>query len=244
MTINAFDHPPDYTPDEMMTIAAARKFRDGATCFVGVGLPSVAACLARLLHAPDIILVYESGAIGPKPTTPPLSIADDELADTADFIVSVPEIFSYWLQGGRVDIGFLGAAQIDRFANLNSTVIGDYRAPKVRMPGAGGAPQITAGAREIVIVLRQTPRSFVAKLDFLTTARCKGTTTVISDLGILEANPFTAELTLTSCHRGITLDRVREATAWPLKVADSLSETPAPTLLELSALRQLNPGTD
>ena len=234
------DHMSDYTPDEMMTVAAARKFRDSATCFVGVGLPSVAACLARLLHAQDIILVYESGAIGPKPTAPPLSIADDELADTADFIVSVPEIFSYWLQGGRIDMGFLGAAQIDRCGNLNSTVIGDYRSPKVRMPGAGGAPQITAGAREIVIVLRQTPRSFVAQLDFLTTARCGGRTTVISDLGILEANPATSELILTSCHPGVTADRVRGATAWPLKIADVVQETPAPTTLELSALRHLN----
>jgi len=240
MSSHSFDHHPDYTPDEMMTVAAARTFRDSATCFVGVGLPSAAACLARLLHAPDIILVYESGAIGPKPTVPPLSIADDQLADTADFIVSVPEIFSYWLQGGRIDMGFLGAAQIDRFANLNSTVIGDYRSPKVRMPGAGGAPQITAGAREIIVVLRQTPRSFVARLDFLTTARCSGRTTVITDLGILEADPATAELILTSCHPGVTVDRVRSATAWPLKLADVVSETPAPTTQELSALRDLH----
>ena len=133
--------------------------------------------------------MYESGAIGAKPAKPPLSIADEELADTADFIVSVPEIFSYWLQGGRIDMGFLGAAQIDRFANLNSTVIGRYDSPKVRMPGAGGAPQISTGAREIVVVLRQTTRSFVSELDFLTTARCKGPTTVITDLGILEAHP-------------------------------------------------------
>src|SRR5215467_4057207 len=139
---NSSGYTPGYTPDEMMTIAAARKFRDGATCFVGVGLPSVAACLARLLHAPDIVLVYESGAIGPKPTKPPLSIADEELANTAQFIVSVPEIFSYWLQGGRIEMGFLGTAQIDRFANLNSTVIGNYNSPKVRLPGAGGAPHI------------------------------------------------------------------------------------------------------
>src|SRR5438067_5793557 len=179
------NHAAAYTPDEIMTIAAARKFRDRATCFVGVGLPSIAACLARQLHAPDIVLVYESGAIGAKPAKPPLSIADEELAETADFIVSVPEIFSYWLQGGRIDIGFLGAAQIDRFANLNSTVIGKYDSPKVRMPGAGGAPQITTGAREIVVLLRQTTRSFVSELDFLTTARCKGPTTVITDLGIL-----------------------------------------------------------
>ena len=231
--------PLQYTPDEIMTIVAARKFRDRATCFVGVGLPSIAACLARQLHAPDIVLVYESGAIGAKPAKPPLSIADEELADTADFIVSVPEIFSYWLQGGRIDIGFLGAAQIDRFANLNSTVIGRYDSPKVRMPGAGGAPQITTGAREIVVVLRQTTRSFVSELDFLTTARCKGPTTVITDLGILEADPATAELALISCHPGVAMDQVREATAWPLKISESLRETVPPTDLELSTLREL-----
>src|SRR5437867_4758528 len=166
--------PSYYTPDEIMTVAAARKFKNKARCFVGVGLPSIAACLARIVHAPDIILVYESGAIGPKPTTPPLSIADGELADTADFIVSVPEMFSYWLGGGRIDIGFLGAAQIDRFGNLNSTVIGDYRSPKVRLPGAGGAPEIGRAAGEVVMVVRQTPRSFVAQLDFLARAGRNG----------------------------------------------------------------------
>src|SRR6266481_6200812 len=225
MNSKSSDPMSDYTPDEMMTVAAARKFRDNATCFVGVGLPSVAACLARKLHAPDIVLVYESGAIGPKPTKPPLSIADEELADTAEFIVSVPEIFNYWLQGGRIEMGFLGTAQIDRFANLNSTVIGKYQSPKIRMPGAGGAPLIAAGTREIVVIVRQTTKSFVAELDFLTTARCAGATTVITDLGILETDPEARELTLMSCHPGITVDRVREATAWPLKVADSVRET-------------------
>jgi glutaconate CoA-transferase, subunit B len=229
----------DYTPDEMMTIAAARKFRDGATCFVGVGLPSVAACLARVLHAPGIVLVYESGAIGPKPVRPPLSIADGELADTADFLVSVPEIFSYWLQGGRIEMGFLGAAQIDRFANLNSTVIGKYESPKIRMPGAGGAPQITRGAREVIVVLRQSPKSFVPQLDFLTTARCSGATTVITDLGILTSDAHTTELTLASGHPGVSVDHIRQATGWPLQVADSVCETPSPTRQELSALRQL-----
>jgi glutaconate CoA-transferase subunit B len=228
----------DYTPDEMMTVAAARKFRKNATCFVGVGQPSVAACLARALHAPEIVLVYESGAIGPKPTKPPLSIADEELADTAEFIVSVPEIFNYWLQAGRIEMGFLGTAQIDRFANLNSTVIGTYQSPKVRMPGAGGAPLITAGVREIVVIVRQTTKSFVTQLDFLTTAPCEGLTTVITDLGILQTDSETKELTLMTCHPGITIERVREATAWPLKVADQVSQTPAPTALELSTLRQ------
>src|SRR5262245_64296620 len=159
----------NYTSEEMMTIAAARKFLDRTVCFVGVGLPSVAACVARELHAPNMTLVYESGAIGAKPTKAPLSIADLELAETADFIVSVPEIFGYWLQGGRIDMGFLGAAQIDRFANLNSTVIGDYFSPKVRLPGAGGAPQIAENAREIVVIVRQNPKAFVSRVDFVST---------------------------------------------------------------------------
>jgi glutaconate CoA-transferase, subunit B len=229
----------DYTSEEMMTIAAARRFPNHATCFVGVGLPSTAACLARSLDAPDCILVYESGAIGSKPQVSPLSIADPELADTAVLITSVPEVFGYWLQGGRVDVGFLGAAQIDRFGNINSTVIGDYNAPKLRMPGAGGAPHIAAHVREIVVIVRQSPKAFVSHLDFVTTARCKGPTTVITDLGILETHSSTGELLLTSRHPGVTVDQIREATAWSLAIADRLEETAAPTSAELLAVRDL-----
>lgn len=232
-----------FTPEEMMTIAAARTFRDGATCFVGVGLPSVAACLARELHAPNIVLVYESGAIGSKPTRPPLSIADPELAETADFLVSVPEIFGYWLQGGRIEMGFLGAAQIDRFANLNSTVIGDYRSPKVRLPGAGGAPQIAENAGEIVVIVRQNPKAFVSSVDFVSTvagARPSGPTTVVTDLGIMETEPATGELILTSRHIDVSVEKIQEATGWPLVIAKDLAETPPPTEEELTALRLLN----
>jgi glutaconate CoA-transferase subunit B len=228
----------EYTPEEMMTIAAARKFRDGATCFVGVGLPSVAACLARELHAPNTTLIYESGAIGSRPTVPPLSIADLELAETADFIVAIPEIFGYWLQGGRIEMGFLGAAQIDRFANLNSTVIGgDYKSPKVRLPGAGGAPQIAAHAREIVVIVRQTARAFVSRVDFLTTA-ANSRTTVVTDLGILETHQPTGELILTAKHPGVSVDQIRKATGWALEIASDFRETPAPTEEELHALRE------
>src|SRR5262245_15931669 len=223
----------NYTPEEMMTIAAARTFRNRAVCFVGVGLPSVAACLARKLHAPDINLIYESGAIGAKPTKPPLSIADPELAETADFIVSVPEIFGYWLQGGRIDMGFLGAAQIDRFAHLNSTVIGDYNGPKVRLPGAGGAPHIAAHARQIVVIARQAPKAFVARVDFISTATPKGPTTVVTDLGILEKHRETGELILTAIHPGVTVDQILSATGWPLAIAGDLNETPPPTDAEL-----------
>src|SRR5436305_182056 len=150
-----------WSADEIMTIAAARKLRNGEVCFVGIGKPSAAANLARVTHAPDVVLIYESGAIGAKPHVLPLSIGDGELAETADTVVPVPEIFRYWLQGGRVDIGFLGAAQIDRFANINTTVIGGtYEKPRVRLPGAGGAPEIASSAKEAWIIVRQSKRTF------------------------------------------------------------------------------------
>jgi glutaconate CoA-transferase subunit B len=229
----------NYTPEEMMTIAAARRFRDRAVCFVGVGLPSVAACVARELHAPNMTLVYESGTIGAKPTKAPLSIADLELAETADFIVNVPEIFSYWLQGGRIEAGFLGAAQIDRFGNVNSTVIGNYNSPKVRLPGAGGAPHISANVREIVVIVRQTPKTFVARLDFLTTARTQARTTVVTDLGMLEMHPVSRELVLTSRYAGVSVEEIREATGWDLQISENLTETSEPTERELAVLREL-----
>src|SRR6266581_1828948 len=191
----------DWTQDEMMAIAAARRLHDGTVCFVGIGLPSLAANLARATHAPGCVLIYESGTIGAKPTTPPLSIGDGELASTAMSVVSVPEIFSYWLQGGRIDVGFLGAAQIDRYGNLNSTVIGDYEHPKVRLPGAGGAPEIARSCREILVVLKQNPRAFVEELDFLSSSG-ERVSAVITDLGILEPDPETRELVLTHLQPG------------------------------------------
>src|ERR1700751_2630609 len=151
----------DYSTDEMMTVSAARMLRDRAVCFVGIGLPSKAANLARMTHAPQVVLIYESGPIGAKPFVLPLSIGDGELAITADTTVSTGEIFNYWLQGGRIDVGFLGAAQIDRFANINTTVIGPYDNPKVRLPGAGGAPEIAASCREAIIILRHNTKAFV-----------------------------------------------------------------------------------
>src|SRR5438477_6797166 len=248
---------PQYAPAEIMTIEAARRLKNGMVCFVGIGMPSAAANLARLMHAPDVVLIYESGTIGARPDVLPLSIGDGELAEHADTVVSVPEIFRYWLQGGRVDVGFLGAAQIDRFGNINTTVIGDYAKPKVRLPGAGGAPEIASNAKEVWIIIKQTRRSFVPKLDFLTSvghldggdsrsksgARGAGPTAVITDLGVLTPDPITRELTLTAIHPGITVEHVKASTGWDLKVAATLATSAPPTSNELGVLRDLQERT-
>jgi glutaconate CoA-transferase subunit B len=247
----------EYTTNEIMTIAAARLLKNAAVCFVGIGLPSTAANLARLTHAPDIVLIYESGPIGAKPAVLPLSIGDGNLAETADTVVSTPEIFRYWLQGGRVDVGFLGAAQIDRFANINTTVIGDYGKPSTRLPGAGGAPEIASCAGEVVLVLKQSARAFVKKLDFVTSvghldggdARArlrlpgKGPVAVVTDLCLMEPDPVTKELTVTQLHPGIARDQVSKATEWEIRFASELKETAAPTSLELETLRDLERRT-
>jgi glutaconate CoA-transferase, subunit B len=244
-----------YTAAEMMAVAASRRLHDGTVCFVGIGLPSRAANLARATHAPGCVLIYESGTIGAKPRHLPLSIGDGELAETADAVVSVPEIFGYWLQGGRIDVGFLSAAQIDRYGNLNSTVIGDYEHPKVRLPGGGGAPEIAASCRETLVMLEHTPRAFVERLDFVTTVGYgdgpgarerygltgRGVTAVITDLGVLEPDPATFELTLTLLHPGVTVEEVRAATGWELHVASRVEVGDAPSERELAALRSLRP---
>ena len=222
----------------MMAVEAARRLGDGDVCFVGIGLPSLAANLARATHAPRCVLIYESGTIGSKPAELPLSIGDGELAETADAVVSVPEMFAYWLQGGHIDVGFLSAAQIDRWGNLNSTVIGDYASPKVRLPGGGGAPEIATSARKVFVMLRQTPRAFVERLDFLTSSGDR-VALVVTDLGILEPDPESRELTLTFTHPGVEVEQVREATGWELRVADDLGETTPPAEEELTRLRAL-----
>jgi len=243
-----------FTADEMMTACAARALADGMTCFVGIGLPSAAANLARATHAPNLVLIYESGTIGAKPGRLPLSIGDGILAETADAVVSVPEIFNYWLQPGRIGVGFLGAAQIDRFGNINTTVIGaSYADPKVRLPGAGGAPEIAASCREVIVVVRQSRRSFVDRVDFVTSVGFgdgpgyrerrgltgAGPQKVITDLGILEPDPASCELTLTGIYPGVTVPDVRARTGWELAVSNSLAELAPPTAAELAALRQL-----
>ncbi|WP_069812223.1 CoA-transferase subunit beta [Streptomyces sp. TP-A0874] len=244
----------DWTPDELMTVNAARALAGAGTCFVGIGLPSTAANLARRTHNPDLVLIYESGTLGSKPTRLPLSIGDGELAETADAVVSVPEIFNYWLQAGRIDVGFLGAAQVDRYANINTSVIdrGPDR-PEGRLPGAGGAPEIAANCGRVLMVLRHSTRNFVRKLDFTTTVghgsgpgdrarlglRGAGPTAVLTDLGILRPDPDTAELVLTDLHPGVTVEQVREATGWELTAAPEPAVTEPPTPEELAALRAL-----
>lgn len=245
------------TRDEWMTIAAARLLWDGCVCFVGIGLPSAACNLARLTHAPDIVLIYESGTIGTRPDVLPLSIGDGELAQTAACVVPLPDIFSYYLQAGRVDVGFLGAAQIDRYGNLNSTVIGSYDSPHTRLPGAGGAPEIALHARQTFVMLKATPRSFVGELDFRTTAgflegsgaRARsgapggGPTSVITDFGMLAPHPQTQELQLSALFSGVGVDEARAAVAWPLALADHVGLIDPPEARELAMLRALNERT-
>ncbi|MEM6929741.1 MAG: CoA-transferase subunit beta, partial [Myxococcota bacterium] len=222
------------TASERMTIAAARELTSQDVCFVGIGAPSEACNLARLTHAPDITLIYESGTLRTRPGVLPLSIGDGELSKTALTNVSVPEMFRYWLQGGHISVGFLGGAQIDRFANLNSTVIGDYDAPHVRLPGAGGAPEIASHCGRILVVMRQVKRAFVPRVDFVTSygfgaggrereqlgLTTQGMQRVITDLCVLEPGPETRELEVVALHPGVTLDQVREHTAWELRVRD------------------------
>jgi glutaconate CoA-transferase subunit B len=247
----------DYSSDEMMTVTAARQLSNGSVCFVGIGLPSAACNLARLTHAPDLVLIYESGTVGTRPAVLPLSIGDGELATSATCIVPLPEVFAHYLQRGRIDVGFLGAAQIDRFGNLNTTVIGEYAHPLVRLPGAGGAPDILTHAREVLIVMPQSPRSFVGRLDFRTScgfleggsarraSGCPGAgpQAVITDYGILRPHPDSCELQLTALYPGVSVAAVQAATGWPLQVADTLERVPPPQPAELSCLRELEART-
>ena len=246
-----------WTPDEMMTVAAARLLWDGCVCFVGIGLPSAAANLARHTRAPGLVLIYESGTIGARPAVLPLSIGDGELAETATAVVPLPEIFAYWLQGGRIDVGFLGAAQIDRFGNLNSTVIGDYVRPKTRLPGAGGAPEIATHAKQTFVVLKQSPRSFVPRLDFRTSmgfgdgdgsrtrtgAPGRGPQVVITDYGVLKPEPGTDEIQLVARFENVEVEAARKATGWPLKVSEPVEVAAPPTEEELRVLRDLHERT-
>jgi glutaconate CoA-transferase, subunit B len=243
---------------EMMAVAASRMLRDDDVCFVGIGAPSLACNLARLMHAPHITLIYESGTIGARPDVLPLSIGDPELCETARTTVSVPEMFAYWLQGGRISVGFLGGAQLDRFANINSSVIGSYDHPTVRLPGGGGAPEIAALCRETYVVMPQSRRSFVERVDFVTSfgygsggddrrragILTAGPTQVVTDLCLMRPDPLTRESVVVSLHPGVTREQVRANTGWPVRLADDLAETPPPTAAELGTLRDLQRRTE
>ncbi len=247
----------NYTPNEMMTVAAARALKNSDVLFVGIGMPSAASNLARLTHAPDITLIYESGTIETKPSVLPLSIGDGELCETALTTVAVPEMFRYWLQGGRITVGFLGGAQIDKFANLNTTVVGSYDKPKVRLPGGGGAPEIANSCAEIFIIMAQGKRSFVDKLDFMTSlghgeggdhrqrlgVKTKGPSRLVTDLCIFEPDPATKEMTVVSIHPGVTRDKIQENTGWTVRYANKVGETEPPTAKELEVLRDLHART-
>lgn len=246
-----------YSPSELMTVAAARALKNDDVCFVGIGAPSAACNLARLTHAPDITLVYESGTLGTKPQVLPLSIGDGELCETAVTTVSVPEMFTYWLQGGRITVGFLGAAQLDRFANINTTVIGPYDTPDIRLPGSGGAPEIATSCREIFVITKHKQRVLVPKVGFVTSLGhgegadhrrrlglgTLGPSLVVTDLCLMRPDPETRELTVVSIHEGVGEREVVENTGWPIRFADDLDRTPPPTGTELDVLRDLHART-
>ncbi len=242
----------DFTTYEMMVAAAARRLRDGEVVFVGIGIPNVAVNLARRTHCPNLVLIYESGAIGAQPARLPVSIGDPALVTGAVGVCSMPEIFQYYLQRGLIDVGFLGGAQIDRFGNLNTTVIGDYDKPKVRLPGSGGACEIAVLARRVLIVMQHKRRAFPERVDFITSPGYlgggderqrlrlpgRGPEVVITDLGVLAFSSDTRELVLESLHPGVSLDQVRENTGWTLRVAAPLGATEPPTAEELRVLRE------
>ena len=247
----------DFTPDEMMTIAAARMLTSRDVCFVGIGAPSAACNVARLTHAPDITLIYESGTIGTEPSVLPLSIGDGELCDTALTTVPVPEMFRYWLQGGHITIGFLGAAQIDRFGNINTTVIGDYETPRTRLPGGGGAPEIASLSQKVFVTMKQSRRGMVERIDFFTSfghgdggdhrrrmgLETAGPVALITDLAVWEPDPETAEFVVTSLHPGVTTAMVQDTCGWTVRFAGDVVETPPPDAVELSVLRDLKART-
>jgi glutaconate CoA-transferase subunit B len=241
-----------YSKNEIMIAASARGLAGARNCFVGVGLPNIVCNLAQRTVAPDLQLVYESGVFGARPERLPLSIGDPTLVSGSTAVTSMFELFAYYLQAGLIDVAFLGGAQIDRFGNLNTTVIGDYAKPKVRLPGSGGACEIAIHARQILVIMRQAPRSFVEKLHFRTSPghsgdaehdRARGwwgsgPTSVVTDLGTYGFDDETGEMTLLTMHPGVTLDQVRESMGWDPRISSDLGETPAPTQDELRLIRE------
>jgi len=241
---------PEWTPSELMVAAAARQLVDGEVVFVGIGLPNLACNLARRLHAPNLVLIYESGAVGAQPARVPVSIGDPALAAGALAIASMAEIFGPYLQGGRIDVGFLQGAQIDRHGNLNTTVIGDYARPKVRLPGSGGACEIAIHARRVLIIAPQSRRSFPASLDFRTSVGHLEGGDARARLGLPGAGPVgvisqlatyvfvDGDMELATLHPGVTLDEVRAHLGWEPRRASSVGATPPPSAEELRLLRE------
>ena len=225
----------EFTANELMICQAARQLRDDEVVFVGIGLPNIACNLARRLHAPDLVLIYESGAVGAAPTRLPLSIGDPSLVTDSLSVCSMFDVFNYYLQGGLVDVGFLQGAQIDRFGNLNTTVIGNYARPKVRLPGSGGACEIAILARRVFVIAPQRKRSFPERVDFVTSPARPAM--VITDLGCYEF--VKGELMLTSIHPGCTIEQVRENTGWEVAIAENLKLTQPPTTEELRVIRDM-----
>ncbi len=240
----------DYNNAELMTVNAARLLRDGDVVFVGVGLPNLACNLARRTHAPNLVMIYEAGVIGARPSRLPLSIGDPCLVSGATAVCSMYDIFSFYLQRGNVDVGFLGGAQIDRFGNINATVIGNYNQPKTRLPGSGGSMEIAGWANRCYIITPHQRRRFPERVDFVTSAgflsgrnereacgtRGTGPQGVVTHLGILEPDEK-GELTLSAIHPGATVEMVKENTGWDLKIASNLQETIPPSIDELRILR-------
>ncbi len=234
---------PAYTPNEMMIAAAARELAGQRVCFVGIGLPNIAVNLALRTVAPELELIYEAGAYGAQPARLPLSIGDPTIVTGSLAVMSQLDLFGLYLQGGLVDVGFLGAAQIDRFGNINSTVIGDYATPKVRLPGSGGANEIALHSRQVFVVMRQSRRSFVDKIDFCTSpgntpgAR-RGPSVVVTDLGVYHFDED-GQMRLDTIHPGSTLDDITAAMEWPVHVSPDLRETPPPSAEELRLMREV-----
>ncbi|TDL33410.1 CoA-transferase subunit beta [Arthrobacter nitrophenolicus] len=235
---------------ELLTVVASRELAGRNTVFAGIGLPTLAVSLASMTSAPDLEIVYESGVCGAHPSHLPETIADAVLITGAEAVLSMPVLFGYVLQGGHIDVGFLGAAQIDKWGNLNSSVIGPWEKPKVRLPGSGGAVEVAANSKEVFVVMRRhDARTFVDHLDFCTSpgpdraladggrVRGAGVTKVITELGILTRSGVHDELKLSAVHQGVSIDQVRENTGWDLKIADDLVITPQPTAEELRLLR-------
>jgi glutaconate CoA-transferase subunit B len=246
--------PANYTPAELMTVNAARLLRDGDVVFVGVGLPNLACNLASRTHAPNLVMIYEAGVIGARPSRLPLSIGDPTLVSGALSVCSMYDIFAFYLQRGLVTVGFMGGAQIDRFGNVNATVIGSYANPKVRLPGSGGSMEIAAWADRTYFITPHQKRRFPAQCDFRTSAgfldgaarraelglRGSGPAAVVTDLGVLQPD-LSGELRLTALHPGVKPEQAQEATGWPLKQADTLDHTEPPEPAELEILRALDP---